>query len=303
MRKMKRSGAVAGGRTPGQCAGRQRARAKTNPDQLSFQLDGADHPHCGGVAREPAERNSSNAANHNGFDGPAPVCDDKRNRPRPLPAAVKAGRAVIARRYQRGPWSRQNMRLSELRTLRRLWTETGRPTVEIEAIIAGGGALEFNGHELGALLNFTFEDYKAFDAASRRHPATIRPIGTDKVEIAAYLNIHRKPRQNAARRKRYAVCCAAEAARREASGDLDCRRSAILTVLTDTPQPISWIMKAVARSIAFMNPDGKRFLTGNSLRVAILRELEKPALKALVETTRMMGKHGKDMLLICRRQA
>jgi hypothetical protein len=189
------------------------------------------------------------------------------------------------------------MRHSELRRLRRLLPEAA---TDIDNVIADGGWLELNGHDLGAVLGFTFESYKLFGAAGLRHPATIRPIGTGKHEIAAYLRAHHKPRKAAARAKRRA----AEAARREAAVDLDCRASAILAVLTnDRWRTVKELIAALAHCEAFRTPAGRRrFLTGDSLGKAIRRELEKPALAALVETSKTAGVHGQDKLLIRRRR-
>jgi hypothetical protein len=86
----------------------------------------------------------------------------------------------------------------------RLWTTAGRPTGELDTIIAAGGAPNLDGYALGELLGFTFADYQAFGAAGSPHPSTIRPIDATKAEIKAYLDDHRKPRQNRARTRRYA---------------------------------------------------------------------------------------------------
>jgi hypothetical protein len=69
-------------------------------------------------------------------------------------------------------------------------------------------------------------------------------------------------------------------------------------------QTVLDVMKAVMKTLApsFRTADGKALLTGNSLRVAILRELKKPDLAGRVEMTRDRYKNGRPMVLIRRRQ-
>jgi hypothetical protein len=202
-------------------------------------------------------------------------------------------------RTQHVAWNAANKRLRELRTLRRLWTAAGRSTVEISEVIAAGGALDLDGWALGAMIGFTFADYKTHGRADGRHPSEIRPIDATQEEIKSYLTDLHRPRKAAARRKRRAE----EAASRAEAVDLDCRGSAIVTVLgRDKSRTVRELMTALARCRAFTTPDGKR-LSGNSLRVGILRELKRPTLRALIEITTTLEKHGKAMLLIRRRRA
>jgi hypothetical protein len=301
MSESKRSGGGTADRTSRQRACKQLAHLKPNPNQLAFQwtlpavppgtgAGGRDHLRCVGAAREPAEEDSPVAVHRNGFDGAASVRGDTRGRP--SPAEVTSRRGEIARRYKReepgaATWKEisPNKRRKELRVLRRLLAEAGQFTAQLDAVIADGGAPEMNAREIAAryCFAFVFDHYKQIGAATRRHPSTLRPTDATKAEIEAYLKAFHRPRKAAARHKRYAERRATEAAQREQADNLDCRSSAILTVLTDTPQPISRIMKAVARSNAFRARDGKRFLTGDSLSKAIRRELEKPVLAALIE--------------------
>jgi stage V sporulation protein SpoVS len=226
---------------------------------------------------------------------------DQRSKPESGDDRRKAAKhAEIAARYDRARGRRTweeispNKRMKELQVFRRLWTKAGRSTVKIDDAIKSGRALEMHGRALGAALNVTFADYKAYGQAEGRHPSTIRPRDATTPEIKAYLHALQLPRKAAARRKRRIE----EAARRQQANDLDCRASAILAVTTLKPEPVSRFMKALARSRAFMTHDGKRFLTGNSLRQAIIRETKRTALKARIEITEKVEKHGRRMLMI-----
>jgi hypothetical protein len=220
----------------------------------------------------------------------------------PTERRIAARHAEIARHYDRvetaTAWRevRSNLRMRECRVILRLWTEAGRPIDEITAVIAAGGELGLRGQEIGVVIGFTFADYKNYGAAVGRHPSTIRPVGTGAREIAAYLATVQAPRKAAALRQRRAQ----KAKMRETASDLDCRASAILTVATDRPEPVTTFMKALARCAAFRTPDGKRFLTGKELRQAITRETKKARLAALIEVTTVVGKYGKATLLIRR---
>jgi hypothetical protein len=213
----------------------------------------------------------------------------------PTPWSDPAGaHGEIARRYQRksGLRDKKNLRLAELRKLRHVRTEASQSTAEIDAVIADNGAPGLNGRDLGALLDFTFLDYKSYGAAAGRHPATIRPNDATGAEIEAYLKAFHRPRKSAAKRQRYAKRRAAEAERLARAEDLDCRRSSIWVALDEKWQTVAEIMKALARSSAFRTRDGKRFLTGDSLSRAIRRELEHPALATMIEIAGQTGKRG-----------
>src|SRR5580704_8201933 len=91
----------------------------------------------------------------------------------PTPWSDPAGaHGEIARRYRRqsGLRDKKNLRLAELRKLRHVRTEASQSTAEIDAVIADNGAPGLNGRDLGALLDFTFLDYKSYGAAAGRHP-------------------------------------------------------------------------------------------------------------------------------------
>jgi hypothetical protein len=70
------------------------------------------------------------------------------------------------------------------------------------------------------------------DESAESDSSTIRPIDASKEEIKLYLlELHRPRKAEAARKRR-----AEKSENRKLAGDLDCRPSAILTVLTDTPR-------------------------------------------------------------------
>ncbi len=235
--------------------------------------------------------------------------NDRRDRP--TPAAVESRHREIARRYGRSEqgkpaadtWNkvRPNKRRKELRWLRHLLAKAGQSTAEIDAVIAHGGAPEMNALEIDTIygFRFVFDHYKAIGAETGRHPSTLRPIDATKAEIDAYLKAFHRPRKAAAKRQRYAARRADEAARREAAADLDRRTSAISTVLTDDKwRSIAELMAALEHNLAFRRPNGKKFLTGDSLSKAIRRQLAKPDLAALIEITKTEGARGQDKLLI-----
>jgi hypothetical protein len=168
--KKQKPGAVAGGRASGSMQSGRTARSQPNPDRLTFQPDGADHPRCGGAARNGAERDDPSIAEHrNGFDVTASVRDDQRDPPRPSPAEVRARHAEIERRYDRrqpvrpekpdaATWNNilPIKRKNELDVLRGLLAEAGEPTAEIDAVIADGGAPELDAHKIHTLYGFAF---------------------------------------------------------------------------------------------------------------------------------------------------
>lgn len=155
-----------------------------------------------------------------------------------------------------------------------------------------------DGHDVGRIIEFTFADYRTYRRVDGRHPSTIRPVDATQSQIDDYLREFHRPRKREARRQRRAE----EIAKRKLAGDLDCRSSAIWTVLTDIPRPISQIMRDLKRGDAFRKPDGKP-LTGNSLRKAILAKFKSRELANWIDITSVPEKHGKMMFLVRRRQA
>ena len=171
----------------------------------------------------------------------------------------------------------------------------------VNAIIqaSGGYPVELNGHEIGKLVSFTFDEYttmgrEALGRWKARHPSTIRPFDVTEDQIQAYLNMTRRPAKAAAERQRRAR----KKEQRKLANEVECRWSAIFSLLTGTPQSIAALMKKLRRSAAFRSIDGQ--LSEPSLRRAILRELDKEPLKSMVAVTGAVEKHGKPMKLIRR---
>lgn len=189
-------------------------------------------------------------------------------------------------------------RRRELRLLRRCWIDAGRSTLEIERAIADGGWPDSDGRHLGRIIDFTFADYQTYGRVEGRHPSTIRPIDATQTEIDDYLREFHRPRKREALRQRRAE----QAAKRQLAGDLDCRSSAIWTVLTDKSRPLSQIMGDLRGGDAFRKPND-RPLTGNSLRKAILAKLKSRELADRIDITTVTEKHGKPMFLVRRRQS
>jgi len=204
-------------------------------------------------------------------------------------------------RYRRGLRDKQHLRLAELHRLLDIWRAAGKDSAELANIIAAGGAMDFNGRELGLKLDFRMADYIMFGAAGFRHPSTIRPCDATQAEIDAHLREDRKPRQNEARRRRYARDKAAEAARKAAAADLSCRKSAVDKALDVTiggeRLSVTELAAALEGGVAFMKPDGKRPLKGASLHKAIRRALKTLEGSGTVEITTKPARHGPDMWL------
>jgi hypothetical protein len=158
-----------------------------------------------------------------------------------------------------------------------------------------------NAAELGRDAKLTEIEYRQLKTELGYFPE-VWPAGFSKNQAKAIRNEVNRPVRNAAERKRKQALAADKAARVQMVADLDCRQSAILVLLTDQYQTVLELMEALAPSPAFRRADGKGLLAGSSLRVAILRELRKPALAGRVEIKRDRYRNGRPMLLIRRRQ-
>jgi hypothetical protein len=196
------------------------------------------------------------------------------------------------------------LRMRELHRWHRILAGVGRSTAKVDAIIAAGGDIDRNGWQVGAEMGFTLDDYRLYRRGEGEFPRTLRPINAKKLEIAAvgreFNNVGAAARLQskrvAERRQRED-----EAAAIVQAADLDCRGSAVFTVLSSTTEKtLADLMNALAASPAFRSADDNRFLSGNSLRVAILlRELKKPALAAMIEV-RIETVRGFDRQMIRR---
>ena len=165
--------------------------------------------------------------------------------------------------------------------------------------------------ELGVLVQFTVEEDNRFatDPMGRARnglpwkgfPKRLMPVGFTRTQTKERRKKFNRPKRTAAQRTRRAEKRAAKLARIKQAADLRCRKRAILTVLSDEWMTISDLTKSLANSQAFMTPDGKTFLKGDSLRRAVARELEKPDLKCQIEVSKGVHKHGLTMKRIRRR--
>jgi hypothetical protein len=203
---------------------------------------------------------------------------------RPLRPAPPAPPEPVARKPRRpAPWSA--MRKHELAQLREMLVEQGRSTEALDRAEQSGEAWK---RKLGAELNFSFEDYKAFGQFHGRHPSTIRPHDASAAKIRAHLaEVHRPRRAERERERR-----AKRQLMRSSAAEISTRSQAIVHVLAGAAagKTLAGLMADLAYCAAFYGPDGKR-LTGNSLRKAIQRELDKIAGQLRIELE--AEKHGR----------
>jgi hypothetical protein len=165
--------------------------------------------------------------------------------------------------------------------------------------------------QLGVLVQFTVgeDDRFATEPMGRTRnghpwkgfPKRLMPAGFSRAQTKERRKKFNRPKRTAAERRRRAEKRAAELARIKQAADLLCKKSAILAVLSYEWMSISDLTKSLTNSQAFMTPDGKTFLKGDSLRRALARELEKPDLKCQIEVSEEVHKHGLTMKRIRRR--
>lgn len=228
--------------------------------------------------------------------------------PEPPPAPVAKGNDVAAAVRQRlavvlpkpdapatrKPWKLglANKRAREVRLARALCVELDdkEQLARFDLANRTGDAWASTPRKLGIALKFTFDRYKAYGKAYGRHPSTIRPRDATEGQVKAYLKELRKPDKAADARERRAT----EQARRSEAAEIGDRSDAIRKVLTGHPagKTITTLMADLAYCKAFQG------LTGNSLRKAILRELAKPALAALIAVDREPTKYRQDRVRV-----
>jgi hypothetical protein len=115
----------------------------------------------------------------------------------------------------------------------------------------------------------------------QKHATTVRPADVSAGEIADYLHELNRPKRR--------LTFERSEARRKAAAGLDCRVSALLTMLTPHWRSVNGLMAGLARCAAFRKPDGSQ-LAGPSLRVAILRTLREPVMARIVVVQVKPGK-------------
>jgi hypothetical protein len=123
-------------------------------------------------------------------------------------------------------------------------------------------------------------------------PKRLMPAGFTVDQTIEWRKKFNRPKRAAAERSRRAEARAAEDLRLRKAAELVCKKSAILTVLSDQWITIKDVTRDLAGSLAFMTPDGKSSLTGDSLRRAVARELEKPDLKCMIEMIETIQRNG-----------
>jgi hypothetical protein len=178
----------------------------------------------------------------------------------------------------------------------------------------------YNPVQLGFLIHFTVEEDDRFatDPMGRRDrryrrkgrlvvspaarfPRRLMPAGFTKRQTVERRKKFNRPKRTAAERSRRDRKRAAKTVMVQQAADLNCRKSTILAVLSDEWMTISDLTKNIANSRAFMSPDGKTFLKGDTLRRAVSRELAKDDLKSRIEISEEVHKNGFPMKRIRRR--
>jgi hypothetical protein len=143
--------------------------------------------------------------------------------------------------------------------------------------------VRFATEPLGRREDAHFRKRKKVLIPAARFPKSFTPAGETKEQTRARRGEFRKPQRAAAERRRRAEKRAVDEAKRVRASGLECRREAILTVLSEG----RWlsardIVRLVSASLAFSR-SGRKPLKPDSLRRIIARELEKPALACVVE--------------------
>ncbi len=159
--------------------------------------------------------------------------------------------------------------------------------------------------ELGALVQFTVEEDDRFATNPmgrtrkgqpwKGFPKRLMPAGFTRTQAKERRKKFNRPMRTAAQCRRRDEKRAAKLERIKQAADLHCRKGTILTVLSDEWMTISDLTKKLANSQAFMTPDGKTFLKGDSLHRAVARELAKPDLKRQIEVSEEVHQHGFTM--------
>jgi hypothetical protein len=159
-----------------------------------------------------------------------------------------------------------------------------------------------DGEELGMELELTTDEYLHLRTMLGRFPAFL-PAELTKDQAKTLRDDFNRPGRTAAKAKQRAAAAAEKASRAQSAADLDCRSSAIWTVLTYPRfQSVAEIMKVVAKTASFRTADGNGVLAGQSLRVTILRELKKPELADRVEVKLERTRNGLPVHLFRRQK-
>jgi hypothetical protein len=210
---------------------------------------------------------------------------DTSNTAREFPQAQKPRRSRAKGTRGIDPDLVNSIRDGELHRVRTLWHNIGAPTPNHEII-------SYQGH-VATVSNFTFDEFRLYGRIHGKHPRFVAPCDATRDEIKAYLKTQRLKRNAQARRDRRA----AAKERTVAAIGIDCRASAIVTVLdTEHWQTIRDMAQSLKGLAVFYQPNG-RPLTSASLRRVIARELEKPAMTRVVITGKKPAKRG-DVVVV-----
>jgi hypothetical protein len=194
------------------------------------------------------------------------------------------------------PASVAGLRLKELRRMCRVLAAAGRDTAAIDIVIQAGGYPRRSGWEIGGQLRLGKAAFLMYAQTEGRFPSTIRPCDANKLELAEVrrrFHAPRKAKALAAQRAAAKARQAGLAAGAVDAADLDCRASAIHAVLSAADElTVGELMTAVGRTPAFKRNDGRRFLTGRTLRGAIQRTLQVLLRLGMVWIKTEVEKHG-----------
>jgi hypothetical protein len=146
----------------------------------------------------------------------------------------------------------------------------------------------YNPELLGQLLNFTVEEDVAIKCRKGQFPGAFCPSDETSEQAKKRRHEYGKPHRAEQQRNRRI----ATKARLVSVLDIDCRTSAVFMLLSPQWIDVADLMKGLGRSPAFRKVDGSKFLKGNSLRTAILRELESLVKVGKAERVKQMEKHG-----------
>jgi hypothetical protein len=167
-------------------------------------------------------------------------------------------------------------------------------TDEIDDAIAAWGidpGRLYDQVQLGEKLRLTVAEYLQFKKLTGSFPSAFIPAGLTKRGAKAIRDEFNRPERNADERKRKAAKAADRADCVQKVADLDCRASAVFTMLTDKWKPAHQLAKTLKHSPAFQP------LSGPSLKKAIQRVLDKLVASGRVEMTRDRSKNGLPMNL------
>jgi hypothetical protein len=210
---------------------------------------------------------------------------------------------VIRAERVRLPLDRDEMlrrkRTNHLRIFFRQGATKMMTTEQIDAAIAAAGidvTRAYGAQELGKLLNLTVAEYLRFKVITGCFPSSFTPADRTRRQAKAIRDEFNRPARTAAEHQRRVALAADKAGRVQTVADLDCRASAIHTILdVDRWKTALQLSKLLKHSPAFQP------LAGRSLKWAVQRVLGKLVASGRVETKRERSRNGLPMDLFRRR--